>query len=321
MRQPAFFGLLISLLFSIQLSAQEPMNIYGPEILCAGSCGSWEFEGSVQGTYEVLITLPGVSDVIFETTTNQPFVEWCPEIPGQYNLIVSQVDDNGTTIASGETFIFVTEGTYFGVVQGYQSTGCSPQDSFYLPLPFTNPGANCQEVCVGGSATISLQYLELSDPTGGTFIVDFDMPPGTGGNWTYSGPGVGTFSGGEITLQFQEPGTFVASYQYIHFSNANCDIVIDIPFCFEILPAPEASFTTDPPVSANGLLEICEGQTVYFTNNSQEAESFSWDFGDGTLSGEENPTHTFTQAGAYEVMLATMTACDCVDTTRLTVVV
>lgn len=56
---------------------------------------------------------------------------------------------------------------------------------------------------------------------------------------------------------------------------------------------PQVGFTAD----INGL-------TVTFTNTSSLATSYSWDFGDGNTSTEENPTHTYAGAGIYTVVLA-----------------
>jgi PKD repeat protein len=43
--------------------------------------------------------------------------------------------------------------------------------------------------------------------------------------------------------------------------------------------------------------------TVQFTNLSTDATSYEWDFGDGTKSTETNPSHVFTTAGTYSVVL------------------
>jgi PKD repeat protein len=61
---------------------------------------------------------------------------------------------------------------------------------------------------------------------------------------------------------------------------------------------PIASFsadTSDPVV----------GQPVAFNNNSHNGDKFEWDFGDGYISNEVNPVHTFTATGSFDV---TMTA-------------
>lgn len=42
---------------------------------------------------------------------------------------------------------------------------------------------------------------------------------------------------------------------------------------------------------------------VKFTNVSTNAKSFRWDFGDGSKSAEESPTHNYTHAGIYRVTL------------------
>lgn len=56
--------------------------------------------------------------------------------------------------------------------------------------------------------------------------------------------------------------------------------------------------------------------TVEFINLSysdNDVESWSWDFGDGSSSTEEAPSHTYAEQGSYEVVL-TMTAGDCNST-------
>ena len=42
---------------------------------------------------------------------------------------------------------------------------------------------------------------------------------------------------------------------------------------------------------------------VSFTNTSLNAESYAWHFGDTNTSTDENPIHTYTQVGDYEVEL------------------
>ncbi len=41
----------------------------------------------------------------------------------------------------------------------------------------------------------------------------------------------------------------------------------------------------------------------FFTNTSFYATSYSWDFGDGSVSTESEPTHTYSAAGTYTVKL------------------
>lgn len=61
-----------------------------------------------------------------------------------------------------------------------------------------------------------------------------------------------------------------------------------------------------------------------FTNTSHAFSpivTFAWDFGDGTTSAEENPTHLFAEAGNYTVTLVITTESGCTDDKTKTVVV
>jgi PKD repeat protein len=60
--------------------------------------------------------------------------------------------------------------------------------------------------------------------------------------------------------------------------------------------APVASFT----MSNNGCQGPC---TVSFTNTSQNATSYSWNFGDGGTSTLESPSHAYAAAGTYSAKL------------------
>lgn len=64
----------------------------------------------------------------------------------------------------------------------------------------------------------------------------------------------------------------------------------------EPTPAPIASFTFSPDAP-----EI--GQEVTFTTTSENANSFSWSFGDGNTATGENTTHSYESAGEFIVTL------------------
>gem|GEM_PF-400953 len=60
--------------------------------------------------------------------------------------------------------------------------------------------------------------------------------------------------------------------------------------------APTASFT--PSVSTT-----CAGSNISFTNNSTGADTYTWNFGDGTMSTDANPTHIYDDPGNYIIQL------------------
>lgn len=62
---------------------------------------------------------------------------------------------------------------------------------------------------------------------------------------------------------------------------------------------------TPPPVAMFEFSDVhnCGSTIVEFSNLSQNADSWLWDFGDGNLSTEENPVYTYETAGTYSVTL------------------
>jgi gliding motility-associated-like protein len=58
---------------------------------------------------------------------------------------------------------------------------------------------------------------------------------------------------------------------------------------------------------------------VAFANNSQNANTFSWDFGDGSTSSSNDPDHTFLTAGTYTVTLIASNNGRCADSSEIIV--
>jgi len=59
---------------------------------------------------------------------------------------------------------------------------------------------------------------------------------------------------------------------------------------------PSASFS----INNNGCTGPCG---ITFINESVDAISYQWNFGDGNFSYEANPTHVYQDAGTYQVTL------------------
>jgi len=66
------------------------------------------------------------------------------------------------------------------------------------------------------------------------------------------------------------------------------------------LPLPTVVFTTDPEI-----VEV--GVPVTFVNNSLNASSYEWDFGDGQTSVEVNPMVIYEESGTFTVTLVAFT--------------
>lgn len=92
---------------------------------------------------------------------------------------------------------------------------------------------------------------------------------------------------------YNDSGDFVVTM--IVTSNRGCSDTISKPLRVNWYK-PIADFSFDPPVG-------CTPLTVNFTNLSQYANNYLWDFGDATQSTAENPTHTYTIPNTYNVAL------------------
>lgn len=77
--------------------------------------------------------------------------------------------------------------------------------------------------------------------------------------------------------------------------------------------APTAAFTADPMV---GYVPYSSRMEVTFTDASTDTPtSWSWDFGDGGTSTDQNPTHVFTSLGDFTVTLTATNSLGFDDTT------
>ena len=72
-------------------------------------------------------------------------------------------------------------------------------------------------------------------------------------------------------------------------------LVMSMISACERLPNPNFSYLPRENTEA--------GDSIWFTNLSRASDQFSWSFGDGNSSNEENPRHLFASPGVYEVIL------------------
>jgi hypothetical protein len=61
------------------------------------------------------------------------------------------------------------------------------------------------------------------------------------------------------------------------------------------------------------------GQEVFFINDSQNSQAFEWDFGDGFISNDVNPSHVYTSTGTFEVKLTSFSDNGYEDVASLTI--
>ncbi|MCF6333310.1 MAG: PKD domain-containing protein, partial [Draconibacterium sp.] len=80
-------------------------------------------------------------------------------------------------------------------------------------------------------------------------------------------------------------------------------------------PKPIATFDVDFPVA------LIEHADITFSNLSEYATNYFWDFGDAENSTETNPIHTFTELGEYNSQLFVESDYGCKDTSGLLITI
>ncbi|MFN0214799.1 MAG: PKD domain-containing protein [Saprospiraceae bacterium] len=130
------------------------------------------------------------------------------------------------------------------------------------------------------------------------FTVQFtDQSAGepTAWNWTFQGGTPGTSTDQNPMVSYATPGTF--------------EVVLEVTNIFGTSSQPFPAYITVQTLPSAGFSFSANQTTVEFTSTSQNASAYSWNFGDGNNSIEENPTHIYSAPGTYNVTLAASNNC------------
>jgi len=147
-----------------------------------------------------------------------------------------------------------------------------------VPPPVANFTYNIIDACVVGQ----VQYTDQSSNA-------------TSWSWSFPGGTPATSTQQNPLINYNNPGNFGASLTVTNVSGSNTKTLNNI---IPINTIPNAQFT----YSVNG-------STVVFGNQSTNANTYLWDFGDGNFSTLVNPTHTYSDDGIYTVILTASNDC------------
>jgi PGF-pre-PGF domain-containing protein len=142
------------------------------------------------------------------------------------------------------------------------------------------PVANFTADVTSGAVPLSVNFTDLSSNNPISWLWDF----GDGDNSTDQHP-IHTYAGA---------GIYNVSLNVTNMGGSN--ILIQAAY-INAAVAPVANFTADVTSGTAPL-------AVYFADQSTNTPtSWAWNFGDGTTSTEQDPAHTYTSAGTYNVSL------------------
>ncbi|MEZ5009103.1 MAG: PKD domain-containing protein [Chitinophagales bacterium] len=146
---------------------------------------------------------------------------------------------------------------------------------------------------ISGCPPLEVQFENFSNIEGEYYIWDFDD---------------GTTSDIENPVHiFTDPGVY--DVEFIIIDSNNC-IIADTAYIQIIVTDTFNATSANFSVSDSGCLRT----TISFNNLSENANNYLWDFGDNTTSTDENPEHTYSTIGTYEVVLIADPGSGCSDT-------
>src|SRR6185436_16722656 len=106
--------------------------------------------------------------------------------------------------------------------------------------------------------------------------------------------------------QFGDGGTSTSqnpSYQYQHTGYFSVTLIVWSNSCPDTIKLNNIVHIK-PPIAAFAFNRDCGNKfRIDFRNTSLGATAWSWDFGDGTTSTEQNPSHVYGATGSYDVTL------------------
>ncbi|MBN4051253.1 PKD domain-containing protein [bacterium AH-315-M05] len=134
------------------------------------------------------------------------------------------------------------------------------------------------------------------------FIDSSYVPGGIIASWYWDFDGLGTSTDQDPLFAFSDTGSFPVNLTVA--SSAGC--TNSITDTVEVRDLPVIDFSFNPAFGPPPL-------TVSFTDQSSGAISYNWDFGDGSTSTAQNPTHLYADTGIYQIELNAFDAYGCKD--------
>jgi gliding motility-associated-like protein len=214
-----------------------------------------------------------------------------------------------TTTVPASSHVYQKTGTYPVMLVTIDSATCNIADTSYKHIRVGDNKAFVDFISqkLQPCTNLSYDFTNISTATRGTFK-----------------PGIFTWDFGDNTplvVQDQNPvkHTFAGAGTYkVTLSledTAYCNSPADTVKTIRLSPEVKAMFATP----ANG----CVPYNAVFTNNSLGGLNFLWDFGDGSTSTEDNPSHLYATVGSYKVRLTAYdsTSCNRIDDTTFTITV
>jgi PKD repeat protein len=231
-----------------------------------------------------------VTDIVVTSTPTPAFLVNTNNFNAQFGNNSTNADsytwdfgDGTTSTDASPTHTYTADGTYTVTLTATNDCGTatSTQTVNITTLPVAGFTVTAATV---GCAPFTVQYNNTS--SGNTAGLTWTFPGGTPATSTVANP----------VVVYNAPGTYSASLTANNAVGADIYTQIDL-ISVGTVPSVNFEWTNN----GNGNITL--------VNNTQNALSYQWDFGDGTTSTEATPNHTYSTDGTYTVTLTATNAC------------
>lgn len=318
--------ILVNSIDDATISPVGPLCLGSPILTLVGvtSGGTWSGNGitnTANGYFDPTVAGPGIHTITY--STNGP----CPDVFSMdievLDLLVVQAM-NDITICEGQSINLTATGSggdgnlnYTWTDQGGNNVGIgnlisvspsftttysvSVTDGCTTPLSSDNsivtvtplPIINFVVDVNTGCAPLDVTFTNISGSAGTDCVWDL-------------GNGATSLNSGNVSAQYIQEGCYDVTLTVMQNGCLNSQTVQDIVCVAE---EPVAQFLVSPDQT-----DVFDTE-FEFTNLSSNADIYEWDFGDNTLSTEENPIYEYDDIpGGYIVCLTASNSYGCVDT-------
>lgn len=182
---------------------------------------------------------------------------------------------------------YTKEGRYTVKLTAATSGGCANPiiKTDYIVIEQVKPSFTFSNPCAGQNVTFTSTTTPAPDQ------VIWAFPDGS------------VLNGATAVKQFSQPGDYIVKMQAILGS-----CMEEIQQTVHINPTPQAAPVASPVNACNVPF------TTQFSAQSSAANSWSWNFGDGSSTTLENPSHTYVKEGSYTIGLTVTNTLGCSQT-------
>ncbi|MFN5224786.1 MAG: PKD domain-containing protein [Bacteroidota bacterium] len=198
--------------------------------------------------------------------------------------------DGRSSTQQNPSHTYVNPGTYPVSLTVTNQSGCMHTYSMPSPVEINNGVNNfVPGDTIYGCAPFTANLYDNSSSSSSWLWSFGDGATSTSANAIHTYNQAGVYN---VTLQTQSNGS-------------SCSQFVN-PFITYVLTEGEANFSVTNT--------LCPPYTSTFIDSSINAVSWLWDFGDGTTSTLQNPSHVYTNGGSYNVSLTITTSAGCTYT-------